>query len=1073
MSTKYLDKIGLSYFWTKLKAWIASASSNLVHRTGDESVSGLKEFGNSYYDSTRPSEVNWESSSLIVRFQNYVKGSGVPEANKYANLLFLDKEGVNVNWGGRLGAVETDVLPSGIHSVKLTAYKNEVVDGVDTRDNISLVVGYDADGYKYATAPSTSSLRANGTDIVTRNWIPADDRIVHTSGDEYVSGMKFFTYDSIFAQSLSFEKGDIPQTDDYLAFIFFDKNATFSDVGHQRRLGSVQVHLYPDGSVSSSLLAYRNEAGSGANTYLTVGYDADGVAYGGAPSTSASRNAGTDIVTRDWIPLDDRIVHTSGNETVAGNKTFFGVIISTGSNPAMRTDGNDKRLVLAGGQNAQYASGAKLYLLGSSYPSGASDAPAGSFVLQAGDANGYKQLVCTPDGDFTWDGVSFMKRTSYERIQGTSSAHKNLDDYAEPGFYNVKTAYVDGCPSGIGADAVLLVYPWIGSSSSAPSLVYASQELTEAAASSGVRRWLRKCNNGTWSAWKQVAFADGDISGNAATATKLAAARTINGVAFDGSANITVADSTKLPLAGGTMTGSVVMDGNSKAFSVQNATYKLSLQIGSGGVNRGLWDTTLNKWIVYADASGAYLTGNASTASALQTARTLTLTGASTGSVSFDGSSDVSLEVLRKSCLVRNTASNPSAAPYYKIASVTPASATTTGNYNITLLLENAYSSTFAGILHIDVRFYNGVVPGTSNVVASWRLGNPSNFYVIVPENDTRDTVELWVSITTRYVGWRCTVLGEGTGGTLNAQWVLHSADSAGQAAALPAGWEIEQTVFGVDTVSAQTINGVKTFVNSPYIKLVNPYIQFVETDWAKGDTTGNASWQGLRFRDKNEVEGALITYHYAPTTQQSYLRFSVNDMSSASASSSGTVYFLYVPTYGPIFRPSTDNTVQFGTSSYRWKEMWCNQSSINTASDERLKTDIESVSEDVLDAWADVSWRVYRWKDAVAEKGGAARFHAGAIAQQIGGAFARHGLDASRYGFFLHDEWDAEPEERDPEGNLAAPAREAGDAYGLRYVEALCIEAAYLRRENARLKDRVSSLEDRLAALEMRVAQG
>lgn len=37
------------------------------------------------------------------------------------------------------------------------------------------------------------------------------------------------------------------------------------------------------------------------------------------------------------------------------------------------------------------------------------------------------------------------------------------------------------------------------------------------------------------------------VTGNAGTATKLATARNINGVAFDGSANITVADSTKVP----------------------------------------------------------------------------------------------------------------------------------------------------------------------------------------------------------------------------------------------------------------------------------------------------------------------------------------------------------------------------------------------------------------------------------------------------------------------------------------------------------------------------------------------
>jgi len=47
----------------------------------------------------------------------------------------------------------------------------------------------------------------------------------------------------------------------------------------------------------------------------------------------------------------------------------------------------------------------------------------------------------------------------------------------------------------------------------------------------------------------------GSITGNAATATTLETARTINGVSFDGSANITVADDTKLPLTGGTLSG--------------------------------------------------------------------------------------------------------------------------------------------------------------------------------------------------------------------------------------------------------------------------------------------------------------------------------------------------------------------------------------------------------------------------------------------------------------------------------------------------------------------------------------
>ena len=45
------------------------------------------------------------------------------------------------------------------------------------------------------------------------------------------------------------------------------------------------------------------------------------------------------------------------------------------------------------------------------------------------------------------------------------------------------------------------------------------------------------------------------------SATKLTTARTINEVSFNGSANITVADSTKLPLTGGTLTGDLTVNG--------------------------------------------------------------------------------------------------------------------------------------------------------------------------------------------------------------------------------------------------------------------------------------------------------------------------------------------------------------------------------------------------------------------------------------------------------------------------------------------------------------------------------
>lgn len=63
-----------------------------------------------------------------------------------------------------------------------------------------------------------------------------------------------------------------------------------------------------------------------------------------------------------------------------------------------------------------------------------------------------------------------------------------------------------------------------------------------------------------WATVRAVSFI-GALTGNASTATTLATPRTINGVSFNGSANITVADATKLPLSGGTLTGLLTLSG--------------------------------------------------------------------------------------------------------------------------------------------------------------------------------------------------------------------------------------------------------------------------------------------------------------------------------------------------------------------------------------------------------------------------------------------------------------------------------------------------------------------------------
>lgn len=81
-----------------------------------------------------------------------------------------------------------------------------------------------------------------------------------------------------------------------------------------------------------------------------------------------------------------------------------------------------------------------------------------------------------------------------------------------------------------------------------------------------------------------------NITGNASTATKLEYPRLINGVAFDGSANIVIADNTKLPLAGGAITGDLSITGDVIAGSfIGNLTGNATTANVASSVTNGVY----------------------------------------------------------------------------------------------------------------------------------------------------------------------------------------------------------------------------------------------------------------------------------------------------------------------------------------------------------------------------------------------------------------------------------------------------------------------------------------------------
>lgn len=161
-----------------------------------------------------------------------------------------------------------------------------------------------------------------------------------------------------------------------------------------------------------------------------------------------------------------------------------------------------------------------------------------------------------------------------------------------------------------------------------------------------------------------------------------------------------------------------------------------------------------------------------------------------------------------------------------------------------------------------------------------------------------------------------------------------------------------------------------------------------------------------------------------------------------------GPVSYRFIIENNGEITPGEDNTQALGVASRRWAQVHAGSPTINT-SDEREKQDLGEVPDEWLDAWGDVQWYRFRHREAVKQKGKAARWHIGLVAQRVRDSFAARGLDAFELGLLCYDEWNTEKGE-----NVSQEYQSAGNRYGIRYEEALSMEAAWQRRELRRLRD-------------------
>lgn len=180
---------------------------------------------------------------------------------------------------------------------------------------------------------------------------------------------------------------------------------------------------------------------------------------------------------------------------------------------------------------------------------------------------------------------------------------------------------------------------------------------------------------------------------------------------------------------------------------------------------------------------------------------------------------------------------------------------------------------------------------------------------------------------------------------------------------------------------------------------------------------------------------------------------------------------------YSSTLRPTTDNTMDFGTATFRGRTAYFGTGAINT-SDAREKSAPEGITDLMMDAADYIEIVLFQWLDAIKAKGeDEARWHFGPIAQQVRDAFAAHGLDGTRYGLLCYDKWENEYESVFEEhvGALGTTATlytgerlivSAGDRWGIRPDQCLWLLAAAARRRAQRAESRLDAIEKRLSTL-------
>ena len=261
-------------------------------------------------------------------------------------------------------------------------------------------------------------------------------------------------------------------------------------------------------------------------------------------------------------------------------------------------------------------------------------------------------------------------------------------------------------------------------------------------------------------------------------------------------------------------------------------------------------------------------------------------------------------------------------------------------------------------------------------------------------------------------------------------------------------------TIKGASTTGITMVNGeraVVAYIGSPtsdYVKIDNSYGVGNFTSISVGGNTNAVSSSTTNTTFGNNTVAVVPASGFAPGVDNTYylggssLRWTAvyaatgvftsatigGNTNAIAASGTNTTLgnntVFVAPAVG--LAPAVDNSYVLGSASFRWSTVYAGTGAINT-SDATQKQQDRALS----DAERAVAARIkgliktFKFNDAVATKGDAARIHIGVYAQEVQAAFTAEGLDAEKYALFCRDEVDGQT------------------IYGVRYEELLAFVIA------------------------------